>query len=530
MKKIKTLIATLILFFCIGFQNSFLADATSTNVFEIYKNTNVKANSAIVLSSGYYFFGRVGQQIQISHFKGDFDYSCQSSGGNGTIELHMISDELEIDGEIESIVNLVTPFENSFGKSNIQTYGLLALHVKSYAVFYTDNTSLENVYALGINTKAMNTSATIAGNMTHFVDYDNPTSFEDIKKRYRATDNVDGDITNRLSFQTNYNPSQLKIGTFYVLIQVSDAAKNTTYAADLIHVKDFTPPKITLSEKEHIVEVHTVFTSEEAKKLFSVTDNHTPAASIQWTYIDQYQNKYDTLGSYTITATAKDLDNNTSSETLTIRIVDTTKPAITLAAGGDTIIADHPLTDSEIRALLNVSDNYYTLSTSQIQIVENTCTGAQGKTYKLKVKITDGSNNTQEKTFNYYLSDTVSPIIMVEKTLYVPLGSTYTNEQIINMLKEAGILDIEAKVSLSLNEAVTTEKEGTYELHYVETLPNGTQKENTVLLKVFSPIDSIDSSSSEPNSINPLYYLLLVLPTIGAILYFVFKEKNYEKM
>ncbi len=526
MRKIKKLIVTIVLFFCIGFHHSYQADAASSNILEIYKDTNVKANSAIILSSGYYFFGRKGSQIQTSRFKGDFDYFYQPSGGNGTVELHMICDELKIDGQNESIKDLVTPFITVFGKTNLQSYGLLALHVKSYAVFYTDNTSLSNVYALGTYTNAINTSTTIAGNMTHFVDYDNPLSFEDIKKRYQATDNVDGDITNRLSFQTNYDPSHLNIGTYYVLIQVSDEAKNITYAADLIHVKDFAAPKITLSKKEHIVEVHTAFTSEDAKKLFSASDNHTPAASIQWTYNDQYQNKYNTLGTYTITATAQDLDNNTSSETLTIHVVDTTKPVITLAAGGDTILADHPLTDSEIRTLLKVSDNYYTLSTSQIQIVENTCTGTQGKNYTLKVKITDGSNNTQEKTFNYYLSDTVSPIIMVEKTLYVPLGSTYTNEQIINMLKEAGILNIEAQVSLSLEETAIAEKEGIYELYYVESLPDGTQEENKVLLQVFSPIDSIDNTSS----FHPLYYLLLVLPTIGAILFVIFKRKTYEKM
>jgi hypothetical protein len=39
---------------------------------------------------------------------------------------------------------------------------------------------------------------------------------------------------------------------------------------------------------------------------------------------------FDTVGSYTITYTATDLDNNTATATRTVNVVDTTSPVVTV--------------------------------------------------------------------------------------------------------------------------------------------------------------------------------------------------------
>ncbi|MDE6407342.1 MAG: hypothetical protein K2K48_05875 [Anaeroplasmataceae bacterium] len=524
MKKMKFLVVTLIFFFCYGMKASFQADAAG-ELIQIYEDEDLDVHSAVVLNCGYYFFGCAGTQIDESSIKGDYDYLYQPEKSY-QVDYQMIDEYFNIPDSIDLTV-LGEAFCDSFGSMNIYYNGIRIVHVKSYAVFFTDG-EVVNLTCFGIQEHAPNTNTSIAGNMTHFVDYDHPSSLSEIKSRYSATDNVDGNITSRIVFETNYDPEHAEIGAYYILLHVSDHAGHITYAADVIRVKDLTPPSIQLTKKEHTVEVNTVFTSADAKKFFTATDNQTSQKYLRWEYKDEYNSQYNKLGTYTITGTVRDNDYNSSSAILTIHVVDTTKPNISLLAGGDTIYADHVLADDEIRALLKVTDNYYSLSNSKIQILENTCTGVQGKEYKLKVSITDGSNNVGEQIFKYYLTDTESPIIMVEKTLYIPLGATYTNEQIIQMLKEAGLISSQsADVSLIIEETIDAKNEGSYQITYIETLQDGSKKEGTVLLNVFSPVAaSSDASTQNPSS---WYYLLLILPVMVAVILIVLKKKKYEK-
>lgn len=525
MKKLKLLFVILALIFCFGIKKSIPADAHG-ELIKIYEEDDLDIYSATILNSGYYFFGCAGTQIDKSFFCGDFDYYYQTPGSY-CVEYQMIEENLQIPANVDLTI-IGTPFREIYEDHIIHSNGIRVLHVKSYAVFFT-SFEVVSISCYGIQEQAPNTNTSIAGNMTHFVDYDHPISIEEIQSRYHATDNVDGDITNRLKFETNYDPSHLDIGTYYILIHVTDSAGHITYAADKIRVKDFTPPSIQLTKQEQTIEVHTVFTSADAKKCFTATDNQTKQKYIHWEYQDNYQSQYDKVGTYTIIGTANDLEQNFSSATLTIHVVDTTKPEISLLAGGDNIIADHILSDDEIRGLLKVTDNYYSLSNSNIQILENTCTGEQGKEYRIKVSITDGSNNVGEKVLKYYLTDTESPIIMVEKTIYIPLGASYTNEQIIQMLKEAGIIQAQSlNVSISSTEQMTMDKEGSYEITYIETLQDGSKKEGKVKLNVFSPIEASTENPSN-QKIHSWYYLLLILPILVAVTIMVLFNKKHEK-
>ncbi|MDE7263742.1 MAG: hypothetical protein K2N64_03690 [Anaeroplasmataceae bacterium] len=521
----KKIVIVLFLLFCLSFIQKIQADASNKQII-IFDDTDVNPHSAIVLNRGYYILGQRGFDVSENNFTGDYQYFYLNDGYS-TISRQDFEFNLGLDLDDETIdMNLIEPFSDSFGGYCIKTYGVILLRVDSYASFFT-STSIEEVFFYGSVTIAVNTNTTIAGNMTHIVNIDSPIPLSQIKKRYTATDNVDGNLTNQIQFESNYNEASLCIGTYYISASVIDTANHKTYVIDIIQVKDFTPPEISLSKREHIIEVHTPFTSDEAKAFFTVTDNYTPSNQIKINFIDQYKSNYSALGTYTLTAKAYDFENNSSQETLTIQVVDTTKPTISLTAGGNTIISDHILTDNEIISLMMVEDNYYTISNENISIIENTCTGEQGKNFSIRVSVEDGSKNIGEATFTYYLTDTISPIIMVEKTLYIPIGSSYTNEQIISMLKEAGII-LEDSIDVFLcSDPISTDKEGTFEISYIETSLDGTQQEKTVTLTIFSPEDSTLVSNSD--SINPWYYLLFLLPIGIAIIYVFIKRKSYEK-
>ena len=308
MKKLKILVVTFILFFCLTMRKNIRADASS-NIIKIYDDETVSENSAIVLNSGCYFFGCGSIQISQNNLEGDFDYHYQEPGSTH-LEFHMISDELEMEDSVD-FLDIEVEFYNKFKPEGVQHHGVHVINVKSYAVFYS-KTSIPDVICYGGQRTTPNTNCSIAGNMTHIVDCDHPTPLSEIQARYRATDNVDGDITKKLVFETNYDPNHLSIGSYYILMHVTDNAKHTTYAADIIIVKDFTPPSINLSKKEHVIEVHTSFTFEDAKKFFTAQDNYTPQDSIYWTFKDEYKNQFDKVGTYTITATASDLEKNSS--------------------------------------------------------------------------------------------------------------------------------------------------------------------------------------------------------------------------
>lgn len=525
MKKVIYLIVSLILFFYLGINKSIFTNANE-EIIKIYEEDDLDWYSVTILTSGYYLFGCNGTQIDEQFFKGDFDYFFQEEGSY-SLEYQMIEENLNIPYDVDlSIVG--TPFLNDWGSVSVYRNGIRIIHVKSYAVFFTEG-EVVSITCYGMLEQTPNTNTSISGNMTHFVDYDHPLSIEEIQSRYHATDNVDGEITNQLVFETNYNPSHIDIGSFYIILHVKDSAGHTTYTADKIIVKDFTPSSIQLLHKEYTIEVHTMFTSADAKNFFTATDNQTPQKNIHWEYQDNYQNHFNTIGTYTITGTANDYENNRSSEILTIHVVDTTKPIISLLAGGDKIIADHILSDEEIRGLLKVTDNYYSLSNTQIQIVENTCTGDQGKEYRIKVSIKDESNNIGETILKYYLTDTESPIIMVENVLYIPLGATYTNEQIIQMLKEAGIVQSQnTDVTITSIDEIVTDKEGTYEITYVETRKDGIKKEGKVKLNIFSPVENSKENSLE-KKINAWYFLLLILPALITITTIILFHKKHEK-
>ncbi len=529
MKKNMLFLAIFFLIFCLRINNTLKADAY-TEALEVMEGDFVDTPYAQTLTKGYYAIGTRPYVTSIENFKGDFSYYHVDPKNQITMDDIRKVGPIDIEENILQR-DLVDTF-NIFFKDYIREFGATILKVHSSAVFFTNGEEY-TAEIMGVLTKQPNSDTSIAGNMSHFSSIDHPLSLASLKERYQATDNVDGNITNRLQFETNYNPDKPLLGSYYFIVKATDNAGHEACAIDIIHIKDFIPPVISFKDNksEIDIEVNSSFSVEDAKKYFSATDNYTPKEQLRYSYTDNFSKHMNKLGNYSYTCYVQDSDHNQSRATLKINIVDTTKPTIILNGGGDTIYSDHVLEDNEILALFSVSDNYYTISNSQIQITSNTCTGKQGTEYRITLRVTDGSNNTQEQTFKYYLTDMESPIIMVEKTLYLPLGSYYTNKEILNMLKTAGIISNDAiDVSLIYND-FHTDKEGSYEITYVETLADGKTNEGKIHIHVFSPVEPDYPNLNETESTyNSLWYLLLLLLPLSFIpIIFFIRHKKYGK-
>ncbi len=523
MKKVKLIMFTLLFIFCLTKMPNQVDAATIIENLFGSSGYNLEPNECIILQSGYYAF-TADEELDKSIFDGDFDFYGEYFSGQK--DENFFYEHLEYDPNDQEKIKDLFKCMNEQYKTGYGPSGLMLLSVRSYAVIFNNtNRSIDRLDFFYAPTSIKNTTAGISGGMTHIVDIDNLLPLSVIKGRYTATDNVDGDITSRLTFKTNYVENSKTPGTFYIIASVTDSSNHTTTTIDYITVKDFYPPVITLKESVHYVDVFTPFTTEEAKQLFIVSDNATPTNKIRISFTDNYKNNYKKVGTYTITAQAfDDAHNRSEIATLSIVVQDNVNPDVNLTAGGDTIIADHQLSDEEILALFTPTDNYYTLDKSSLKIVGNTCNGAEGVEFTISIQVTDAANNTATKNFKYYLTDTQAPIITVKDTLYLQAGTIYTNEELIAMLQAAGILTTDyISINFETNYLTTINGEDIYELSYFQTLDTGEVKEGTVQLYYYN-----DQKNSEASQ-NNYWFLILIIPLFSLAFLIGRKIKSWQK-
>ncbi len=161
-----------------------------------------------------------------------------------------------------------------------------------------------------------------------YINVDNPLTFEQIKSRFSATDETDGDITSRLTFTDNtyiLTNGKIACGTYSFKVSVSDNAGNTTTKMYYAHVVDYTDPTIT--GKTINVSYNKLLTEAEKKALFTYSDNYTPKDQLIFRWVeDKYTSSYQELGEHTLTAKVLDQQGNEATATSTINVIDDVAP------------------------------------------------------------------------------------------------------------------------------------------------------------------------------------------------------------
>ncbi len=112
---------------------------------------------------------------------------------------------------------------------------------------------------------------------------------------------------------------------------------------------------------------------------------------------NNYSGNTTILGNYDIIFAAKDEANNYAYLTVTIQVIDNTKPSI---SGQTTLISNmsNPLTIDQIKKGLIIEDNYYTIPNSKLVVAQNNFTGNEQLegSFTISFKVTDDSNNTSD--------------------------------------------------------------------------------------------------------------------------------------
>ncbi len=107
----------------------------------------------------------------------------------------------------------------------------------------------------------------------HIVDYANPTPLKEIKEKYQAKDYLDGDITNQLTFLTDYDETTCLVKDYALIVSVTNSQNNTTVLEDIISVRDFIAPELSLIHPELTIDLSNPNYMEQIQDNLILKDN-----------------------------------------------------------------------------------------------------------------------------------------------------------------------------------------------------------------------------------------------------------------
>lgn len=232
-----------------------------------------------------------------------------------------------------------------------------------------------------------------------------------------ATDNYDKSCTVQVS-------DTLDMSTWGDYTLTYTAVDSSGNIADektrIIHVRDTKGPVITLTNPGVLtLEVHNDYVDPGA----AASDNYD-GGTCSVTLNTSGLNK-DVLGTYTISYTAQDLHNNTTTFNRTVRVVDTTKPVITLKGDEPAKLEVHMrYNDAGATALDNVDGDI----TDNVFVVNPVISDVVGTyTVSYSVKDAQGNESTAQRTVN--IVDETKPVITLNgaSQLTILLNSAYND-------------------------------------------------------------------------------------------------------
>lgn len=112
----------------------------------------------------------------------------------------------------------------------------------------------------------------------HVVDYDNPSSFDEIKSRYTSFDYIDGDISDKLiitsAYEDDYNNNSLKIQDYKIYVSIINSNGYKKNQIDIISVRDFKAPIIEAKNTELTVDISNEDLEDAIINNLNITDNY----------------------------------------------------------------------------------------------------------------------------------------------------------------------------------------------------------------------------------------------------------------
>ena len=258
--------------------------------------------------------------------------------------------------------------------------------------------------------------------------------------------------------------------------QVTTYGETEDYTVDII--VNTTAPIITLIDNDIItIEVGSVFTDPGA----TATDSSGDQVDVTVTgTVD-----VNTVGTYTLTYTATDSSDNTSSIIRTVNVVDTTDPVIELI-DSDLLTTEgcEPFIDPGATVTDNYDENLTIITTG---IVNTNIIG----TYTLTYTATDSSDNTSSITRTVNVVDTTNPALELigEPVSTIEVGTGYSSSDV--SCSDCGMYEItyEGWIQVGDPSEVSWNSVGTYTITYYCIDDSGN---SSSVSKVINVVDTTD--------------------------------------
>lgn len=302
-------------------------------------------------------------------------------------------------------------------------------------------------------------------------------------------------------------------GTYTVTFTVTDAAGNETVQTLTIHIVDTTAPTLTLVGTTD-VDVNFGDSLDLEDFITAVADNSSTLTKSDVT-IEGTVNT-NVVGTYVLTFTVVDSQNNKTEKSLTVHVKDIGGPTITLNEDVDTDIEVGNTAPTLRDLILSVTDNVDVVSVDDVEI-DGTIDTTKLGSYEITFKVKDQSGNESIKTLTFTVVDTTAPTLSGPSTYKYKINQTPVN--LNSLVTSSDNYDEGEALTLTVNGTVDYTKAGTYTITY--KLKDSSGNETTKV------VDITISDLSRLMSTEPLGDLqILMATTRGDYDYFLLNDDN----
>lgn len=266
---------------------------------------------------------------------------------------------------------------------------------------------------------------------------DDPHSVDKIKSEITVLDLEDGDITHEIYVVLdNYTENMDKLGDFIIVFGVTDSGGTEVTLAVTVRNVDVIAPVISVEVESTLnIPQYSILAANlpNIKATDSFEGDLTPDMSIVG--LDVIDT--DVLGDYTLIYSVSDSSGNQTSETFTVKVVDSTNPELN---GPDEIIkrSDTILDGTFYLQYFTASDDHDGVITNRLEVVSDGYMGNANKpgTYKVVVSVKDIQGNYTNHELTIKVVKEMLPRLIIDKHYWV-VGNDhkYVDDEFIDTLK-----------------------------------------------------------------------------------------------
>jgi hypothetical protein len=367
---------------------------------------------------------------------------------------------------------------------------------------YTDNSSLVGQYPVDIKVSdsSGNQSVTtiilmvkdevaphIIGPNDISVDVNDGVGIDSIVDQYLAIyDTYDTELIRTYTIN-EYSPNMMYLGSYEVVLEVSDQQGNTASHSMTISVIDSEAPSVS-GNLEFTVDIDDTVSLESIIETLTITDNYDTVISIS-VVNDTYSINADKIGIYSVDLRIEDTSNNTKDFSISIEVYDQ-KPPLIVGPSSITISYEEPLSMEEILALFTITDNETDSINLQVNIIQDSYSIRASLTgeYFIEFQVMDNSQNLSQHRIDIYIIDTIPPIIFLDQSNVVLSPSvSFTKYDALQLLKESGNLeDKEYQITVVTDEYTEYKEipgEYTYIVEFMDDAGNTFTKEFQIIVQ-----------------------------------------------